>query len=90
MKAGSSGTMAGRAIFNEYFDQDTIAARHQFLETTGLDRMKKLSDLVERHAIPWMKRTAVTPKELAAAVAPDWYRAGQNAAVPAAETHGAY
>ena len=33
MKAGSSGTMAGRAIFNEYFEQNTPADRQKFLQT---------------------------------------------------------
>src|SRR5437762_194086 len=50
MKANSSGTMAGRAIFNEYFEQTTPEARANFLKTTGIQRMKILSDLVDKYA----------------------------------------
>lgn len=76
MKAGSSGIMAGRAIFNEYFDQNTPKARNQFLKTTGLKRFRTLAKIVDRYAQGWQKRTKIAYQDLAAAVKPDWYSAG--------------
>ena len=80
MKAGCSGYMAGRAIFNEYFDQPDAGARANFLKSTGCDRMKTLNKVVDAHAKSWLDRYGITPKELAAAVSPDWYLDGAKAA----------
>jgi tagatose 1,6-diphosphate aldolase len=77
MKAGCSGTMAGRAIFQEYFDVNTPAEQRQFLETTGIERMKKLNEIVDRCALPWFKRYQLTPNDLFAAVDPHWYFNGK-------------
>lgn len=90
MKAGCSGTMAGRAIFNEYFDETTPSARANFLKTTGAQRMKILSDLVDRYAQSVWARVGVTPKDLGSAVDPHWYTGGKKLAGAAAETAGAY
>lgn len=76
MKAGASGTMAGRAIFQEYFDYTDRIDQKKFLLGTGIDRMKKLAELVDRHALPWHKRYNVTPQALLAGVEPDWYAKG--------------
>ncbi|OGR93539.1 MAG: hypothetical protein A2992_05335 [Elusimicrobia bacterium RIFCSPLOWO2_01_FULL_59_12] len=89
MKAGSSGTMAGRAIFNEYFEQTTPDARCQFLETTGKQRMKILSDLVDKYAQSVWTRAGLTPKDLGAAVDPHWYSDGKNVGAAGA-VHGEY
>ncbi|HVC08488.1 MAG TPA: tagatose 1,6-diphosphate aldolase [Elusimicrobiota bacterium] len=77
MAAGCSGYMAGRAIFNEYFEQPTPQARHAFLEKTGSERMRTLNAIVESKARGWMKRYELKASDLAAAVAPDWYAAGK-------------
>ena len=76
MKAGASGTMAGRAIFQEYFDYTTPAEQRKFLQTTGLDRMKKLNEIVDKYAAPWHKRYGTNPQDLLNAVEPDWYSKG--------------
>ncbi len=73
MKAGASGYMAGRAIFNEYFDEPTAAARSQFLKKTGVERMQILNKLVDAHATAWNKRYGIGAADLGAAVRPDWY-----------------
>lgn len=82
MKAGCSGYMAGRAIFNEYFEQAGGAQeRAKFLATTGVERMKALNKVVEAHAQPWNERYGIAAKDLAAAVSPTWYLdKGQKAA----------
>lgn len=76
MRAGASGIMAGRAIFNEYFDGDTPADRSRFLHTTGIERMQRLTQLVDQYAGSWMRRYRISSAELAAQVAPEWYHDG--------------
>src|SRR5438105_1483032 len=88
LKAGCSGTMAGRAIFNEYFDETTPEARHKFLETTGKKRMQILSDLVDKYAQSVWTRAGVTSKDLGGCVDPHWYTGGK--AVASHESTGAY
>jgi len=81
MQAGASGTMAGRAIFQEYFDQATPAARKKFLQKEGVLRMKKLNKLVDQYADSWQKRYDIADKDMANAVNPNWYKEGEEAAV---------
>lgn len=93
MKAGCSGTMAGRAIFQEYFDVNTPEEQRRFLETTGVERMKKLGDIVDRYATPWFTRYGIAPQDLFAAVDPHWYFNGKLpkiAAKKAATVKGEY
>jgi tagatose 1,6-diphosphate aldolase len=90
MKAGCSGTMAGRAIFNEYFDQNTPAERQKFLQTTGKERMKILSDLVDKYAQPVWSRVGLTPQDLSKTVEEHWYSGGKALSGANADTKGAY
>lgn len=76
MRAGCSGTMAGRAIFQEYFDETTPAKRKKFLLSEGVRRMKKLNAIVDKHAQPWTKRYNIKEADLANAVDPNWYLDG--------------
>lgn len=76
MKAGASGIMAGRAIFQEYFDNPDHHWQKNFLKTTGIERMKKLCELVDKYATPWQKRYSLTSEELLNSVSPDWYSQG--------------
>jgi tagatose 1,6-diphosphate aldolase len=80
MKAGCSGYMAGRAIFNEYFEQANPDARLKFVQGTGVERMKTLNKIIDQHAKSWLDRYAVKASDLAAAVEPTWYLDGQAAA----------
>jgi len=92
LKAGCNGYMAGRAIFNEYFDQNSAAEQAKFLAGTGVERMKKLNALVDRHGTSWPARYELSPKDLAAAVQPDWYFDGAKPKIAAkvAAVQGAY
>ena len=90
MKAGCSGTMAGRAIFNEYFEHNTPQERANFLKTTGHDRMKILSDLVDKYAQSVWARVGLTPKDLGQAVDAHWYSGGKALSGANADTAGAY
>lgn len=76
MKAGASGIMAGRAIFQEYFDYTDRNEQKKFLKTTGVERMQKLCELVDRYATPWQKRYNLTSEDLLSAVENDWYSKG--------------
>lgn len=76
MKAGASGIMAGRAIFQEYFDNPDRNWQKNFLKTTGRERMQKLCELVDKYASPWQKRYQLTADELLSAVENDWYSKG--------------
>lgn len=91
MKAGASGIMAGRAIFNEYFEQNTSKDRSTFLKTAGLQRMKTLTDLVDRYAASWQARAGLSSADLAASMDPHWYseRTGRETG-PAHEVRGEY
>lgn len=90
MKAGCSGYMAGRAIFNEYFEQTTPEARAKFLMTTGVERMKTINGHVEKHARSWMERYGLTEAELAAAVSPTWYLGKGEKGAAGGAVEGAY
>jgi tagatose 1,6-diphosphate aldolase len=90
MRAGSTGIMAGRAIFNEYFEQETPEKRAKFLDTVGVERMQTLVSIVDKYALPWYKRAGVTTQDLAAAVDPHWYSGGKAAAAPAVAVKGEY
>lgn len=90
VKAGCSGYMAGRAIFNEYFEQTTPGARRKFLETIAKERMRLLNKHVDSHAHSWLDRYGISPAELASSVAPAWYLGkGETAGGPGA-TQGTY
>jgi len=73
MKAGASGIMAGRAIFKDWFKFADAKDRLNFLQTKGLERMRKLNALVDKYATPWLDRAGVTAAEMGAAVKFDWY-----------------
>lgn len=88
MKSGASGIMAGRAIFKEWFLQETPEASRRFTSDTGVPRFEKLCRLVEEHATGWMDRYGISREDLEAAVDPNWYTGG--AATAATETSGAY
>jgi tagatose 1,6-diphosphate aldolase len=78
MKAGASGIMAGRAIFNEYFEQDAQEARTDFLRTTGLRRIKRLGEVVDLYATSWLSRYQISAENLSGAVDPEWYLRGRR------------
>ncbi|MHB2026385.1 MAG: tagatose 1,6-diphosphate aldolase [Elusimicrobiota bacterium] len=73
MSRGCSGYMAGRAIFNEYFEEPAGSPRGQFLAQTGVARMRTLNAIVDAKSRGWMERCGLSPDDLAAAVTPEWY-----------------
>jgi tagatose 1,6-diphosphate aldolase len=65
-RAGSSGFLAGRAIWKEAVTM-TSQARARFLAETGVDRVRRLEDLVANLARPWTDFYAPM------AVSEDWF-----------------
>ncbi|MBZ0299635.1 MAG: hypothetical protein K8J31_07850, partial [Anaerolineae bacterium] len=51
-QGGASGFLGGRAIWKECIAM-APADRQQFLQTTGLERLKTLSNLAQQHGRPW-------------------------------------
>jgi tagatose 1,6-diphosphate aldolase len=51
-RAGASGFLGGRAIWKESVSM-TSADRYQFLTTTGVERLKRLTDIAADSARPW-------------------------------------
>ncbi|MBK8023878.1 MAG: tagatose 1,6-diphosphate aldolase [Chloroflexi bacterium] len=64
--AGASGVIAGRAVWGEATRLSDLAARLAWLETTGRERMRRLSELV-RSGPPWTARLRPEP------VSPTWH-----------------
>jgi tagatose-1,6-bisphosphate aldolase len=70
--AGASGVLVGRSVWADAATS-APAERDAFLATTGVERLRRLVDLVDRAGRPWHER----PNRLDAAPLPGdgWYRA---------------
>ena len=71
-RAGASGFLGGRAIWQEGVAIRDAAARIHFFETVGADRMRGLADLAGSHARPWYAKLDLPPDRLTL-VGEDWY-----------------
>lgn len=90
MRGGASGYMAGRAIFNEYFDQSDAAARANFLRTTGVTRMQTLNKVVDSFAQSWLSRYGITETEMGSAVSATWYTKNGGKPAKGGDVQGDY
>ena len=64
-RAGASGFLGGRAIWQEAMDIDDAQERVQYIATVGVDRLKRLTEIANKYAVPWYKKLGVTAQELA-------------------------
>jgi len=64
-RAGASGFLGGRAIWQEAMDIDDAQERVQYISTVGVDRLKRLTEIANKYAVPWYKKFGVTAQELA-------------------------
>jgi tagatose 1,6-diphosphate aldolase len=71
-RAGASGYLAGRAIWQEAMLMESTE-RRGFLTTTATARLKKIAAAARRHAFPWHSKLNLNPGNLFDA-RPDWYR----------------
>jgi tagatose 1,6-diphosphate aldolase len=66
-KAGASGFLAGRALWQEATTMKTRAERIEFFSTTVVERLRLISALANAYGTPWYKKTA------APSVVEGWY-----------------
>ena len=73
MISGASGVMAGRAIFQEYFNYNTPNEQENFLKTIATERMQEINSFVEKHAQSWRNRYHISSSCMLGKVNPLWY-----------------
>ena len=64
-QAGASGFLGGRAIWQEAMPIDNTAERVHYLATVGTDRMKRLTEVASRYAVPWYQKLGLAADKLA-------------------------
>jgi len=74
-RAGASGFLGGRAVWEDAASLDRTA-RRRWLQTTGAERMRRLSDIAGVFGRPWWKKYAERASDLAAPD-PHWYQTYQ-------------
>jgi len=72
-QAGASGFLGGRAIWQEATQLDDARQRIQYLSAVGADRLKRLTEIANKYAVPWYKKFGVTAQELAP-TSKRWYQ----------------
>lgn len=77
-RAGASGFLGGRAVWEEGLAMADAVDRRRWLRTVAADRMRRLHDLAAQHARPWWKALGDT-LEAIAGVGPEWYRTYEDA-----------
>ncbi len=63
-QAGASGFLGGRAIWQEAMYIDNARERIQYLSTLGADRLKRLTEIANKYAVPWYKKSGLSTNEL--------------------------
>ena len=71
-KGGASGFLGGRAIWQEAMHIDDARERVRYLSTVGVDRLKRLTEIASKYAVPWQKRLGRAAGELTD-ISPKWY-----------------
>ncbi|MCX6011294.1 MAG: tagatose 1,6-diphosphate aldolase [Chloroflexi bacterium] len=72
-RAGASGFLAGRAIWQEAMNIDDPKERAKMLKTLGVERLKKLTEIAAKHAVPWYQKLGLARDKLAQ-TAEGWYQ----------------
>lgn len=72
-RAGASGFLGGRALWQEGMRIGDASKRRRFLNTVAADRMKRLNELAGKYAKPWNKKLGLAPDALAE-VKEGWYK----------------
>ena len=77
-RAGASGYLAGRAIWQEAIGMEGTA-RSGFLAATAVARLKKIGAIARRYATPWQTKLGLNAESLTD-IPTDWYKQyGENA-----------
>ncbi len=72
-QAGASGFLGGRAIWQEAMHIDNARERVHYLSTVGTDRLKRLTEIASKYAVPWYKKLGVSAHELVQ-TSESWYK----------------
>jgi tagatose 1,6-diphosphate aldolase len=72
-QAGASGFLGGRAIWQEAMSIGDARERVHYLSTVGVDRLKRLTEIANKHAAPWYRKFGVATHELAH-LSEKWYQ----------------
>ena len=72
-RAGASGFLGGRAIWQEVLRLADRKKRVSYLKTTVVDRLKELVEITTKYAAPWHHKFGIKFDELSA-VSEDWYK----------------
>jgi len=68
-RAGASGFLGGRALWQEATSMASRERRQEFFQTTVVDRLRVLMAIADAYATPWHKRSE------APSIVDGWYRA---------------
>ena len=72
-QAGASGFLGGRAIWQEAMRIGDARERVRYLSTVGADRLKRLTEIASKYAVPWYQKFGLTAHELAD-ISERWYQ----------------
>jgi len=72
-RAGASGFLGGRAIWQEAVGISDTRERVHYLKTVAVERLKRLNELSKKYATPWYKKLGLTANELLK-VRQGWYK----------------
>ncbi len=72
-QAGASGFVGGRAIWQEAMGIEDAPERVKYLSTVGTDRLKKLTEIASKYAVPWYKKYGLAAGELTR-ISERWYQ----------------
>jgi tagatose 1,6-diphosphate aldolase len=72
-KAGASGFLGGRAIWQEAMELAGREDRVAFFKTVGVQRLQELADIAEKCGRPWHEKAGLKKHGLAE-IGSDWYR----------------
>ncbi len=71
-KAGASGFLGGRAIWQEALHFNNKKDRRKFLLTIVADRVKELAEITTKCAVPWYRKMGLDTNKLAS-IPENWY-----------------
>jgi tagatose 1,6-diphosphate aldolase len=72
-RAGASGFLGGRAVWEDALRIPDRAERRRWLQTVGAERMRRLHHIAGEHGQPWWRKRGLTPDALSP-VSDTWYR----------------
>lgn len=72
-RAGASGFLGGRAVWEDALKISDSVDRRRWLRTVGAGRMRKLADIAAKHGRPWWWKFGDTPESIVQ-IGPQWHR----------------